>query len=139
MNGKTGQGSNRGRSAGFTLLEVIIALTILAVGILAVIRLFPMALTRQRVAAERTVVASLARTTLSEVRTGGVSSMINEWLARNSYHVIEQAARGYTLYDSWRADIMRTGGSDADLYRVVFSVRMHDGTEQEFVTYMTER
>jgi hypothetical protein len=34
---------------------------------------------------------------------------------------------------------MRAGGSDADLYRVVFSVRMHDGTEQEFVTYMTER
>ncbi len=128
-------GSRRSRS-GFTLIEVLVALTILAVGILAVMRLFPMSLTQQRRAAERTVIASLARTQLSEVRTGGVGQSLVSWLQSNSYHVVAQAARGYTLYDSWRTSATRTG---ADLYRVVFTVRLHDGREEEFVTYVTER
>ncbi len=125
---------------GFTLLEVLIALTILAVGILAVMRLFPMALVQQRRAAERTVIASLARTELSEVRTGGMGSggVIN-WLQNNAYHAVAQAAQGYTLYESWRSSVARMGQSDVDLYRVVFTVRMNDGREEEFVTYVTER
>jgi prepilin-type N-terminal cleavage/methylation domain-containing protein len=124
---------------GFTLLEVLIALTILAVGILAIMRLFPMSLVQQRRAAERTVIASLARTQLSEVRTGGVGQSLIAWLKSNSYNVVSQAARSYTLYDSWRTSVTRMGQSDVDLYRVVFTVRLHDGREEEFVTYVTER
>ena len=124
---------------GFTLLEVLVALTILAVGILGVMRLFPMALVQQRRAAERTVIASLARTQLSEVRTGGVGTALNSWIQNNAFHVLDQAARGYTLYESWRSSVTRMGQSDVDLYRVVFTVRMNDGREEEFVTYVTER
>jgi len=124
---------------GFTLLEVLIALTILAVGILAVMRLFPMALVQQRRAAERTVIASLARTQLSTVRTGGVGQSLVSFLQRNAYHTVAQAARSYTLYDSWRTSVTRMGQPDVELYRVVFTVRMHDGRDEEFVTYVTER
>jgi prepilin-type N-terminal cleavage/methylation domain-containing protein len=137
---KTAKTISGGRARlGFTLLEVLIALTILAVGILAIMRLFPMSLVQQRRAAERTVIASLARTQLSEIRTGGVGQSLVSWLQSNSYHVVAQAARGYTLYDSWRGSATRMGGSDVDLYRVVFTVRLHDGREEEFVTYVTER
>ncbi len=132
------QGCRRSQ-LGFTLLEVLIALTILAVGILAVMRLFPMSLVQQRRAAERTVVASLARTQLSEVRTGGMGQSLATWLQGNAYRVVAEAARSYTLYDSWRTTATRMGASDVDLYRVVFTVRLHDGREEEFVTYVTER
>ena len=138
----TSQDSRRGRRRsqwGFTLLEVLIALTIMAIGILAVMRLFPMALVQQRRAAERTVIASLARTQLSTVRTGGVGQSLVSWFQTNTYKVVAQAARSYTLYDSWRTTVTRMGQPDVDLYRVVFTVRMHDGRDEEFVTYVTDR
>ncbi|MBW7863176.1 MAG: prepilin-type N-terminal cleavage/methylation domain-containing protein [Candidatus Hydrogenedentes bacterium] len=139
--GPSGPGdvSSRASRAGFTLLEVVIALTILAVGIMAVMALFPASLTQQRVAAERTVIASLARTQLSEVRTGGMGASLSEWIRGNAYRVVDAAARGYTLYDSWRASATRVGGPGVELYRVVFSVRLNNGREEEFVTYVTDR
>ena len=136
--GLRGTGGKR-KQLGFTLVEVLVALTILAVGIMAVMRLFPMALVQQRRAAERTVIASLARTQLSEVRTGGVGQSLVSWLQSNSYKVVAQAARSYTIYDSWRTSVTRMGQPDVDLYRVVFTVRMHDGRDEEFVTYVTQR
>lgn len=139
MNTANHNGKPRALRAGFTLLEVLIALTILAVGILVIMRLFPMSLVQQRRAAERTVVASLARTQLSEVRTGGVGTALSQWLKGNAYHIIDEAASSYTLYKSWRSTVTRMGQSDVDLYRVVFTVRLNDGREEEFVTYVTER
>ena len=133
------RGTPRG-AAGFTLLEVLIALTIMAVGIMAVMALFPKSLDRQRVAAERSVIASLARTQLSEVRVGGTGpNGVLAWAKNNAYNVVAEAARGYTLYDAWRVNATRVGQSDVGLYRVVFTVRLHDGREEEFVTYVTDR
>jgi len=106
---------------------------------MAVMSLFPASLAQQRVAAERTVIAALARTQLSEVRSGGAGASLSDWVNSNTYHVVEASARAYTLYDSWRATATRIGGPGADLYRVVFSVRLNSGREEEFVTYVTER
>ena len=60
MGGRVGhRGGGRGRRAGFTLLEVVVALAILAGGIVAVMALFPTALYRQQQASERSTIASL--------------------------------------------------------------------------------
>ena len=136
--GGRGRADSRGRE-GFTLLEVIIALTILGVGIVAVMQLFPTSLRKQSIASERSVVASLARTQLSEVRTLGPGQTISQWLQQNAYKVVAEAARSYTLYDSWRSSVSRVGQGDVSLYRIVFTVHMHDGRDEEFVTYVTER
>ena len=125
-------------TAGFTLLEVLVALTLLAVGILAIMQLFPQALTQSRVAAERTTVASLARTELGRVKAQGVGSQLNDWAAVNSLKQLTAIEQSYALYESWRSTVQRVGG-DVDLYRVTFSVRMFDGREENFVTYVTEQ
>lgn len=122
---------------GFTLLEVIVALTILAVGIIAIMQLFPTSLRQTRVAAERTTVASLARSELGRVRAGGVGEALNEWAVQNALKTLTEAQRSYALYDSWRSTVQRVGG-DVDLFRITFSVRMFDGREEQFVTYVTE-
>lgn len=126
------------RKNGFTLLEVMVALTLLAVGIVGVLTLFPQSLRQSRTAQERTTVASLARTELGRVRTGGVGEPLSEWAVRNAFRELTAAQRAYSLYDSWRASVQRIGG-DVDLYRVTFAVRLFDGREEKFVTYITER
>ncbi|HNR29254.1 MAG TPA: prepilin-type N-terminal cleavage/methylation domain-containing protein [Candidatus Hydrogenedentes bacterium] len=124
-------------AAGFTLVEVIVALTILTVGIVAIMQLFPASMSQSRVAAERTVVASLAKTELGKVRAGGVGQQLQSWIAENALKTLTTAQQAYALYEGWRASVQRIGG-DVDLYRVTFSVRMFDGRDEEFVTYITQ-
>jgi type IV pilus modification protein PilV len=125
-------------NAGFSLLEVMVALTILAVGVIGVIQLFPESLRQSRIAQERTSVASLASTQLGRVRAGSISDLVSNWAVRNAFRELTQAQRAYAVYDSWRASVNRIGG-DVDLYRVTFSVTMFDGREERFVTYITEQ
>ena len=135
--------SRQTRQSGFTLLEVVVALSILTLGIIAIMQLFPQSLAQSRIAQERTVVASLAKTELGKVKAGGVGGQLAAWAEENALRVLTQAQRAYTLYDSWRSSVQRVVGSgaagvDVDLYRVTFSVRMLDGREESFVTYVTQ-
>lgn len=123
---------------GFTLLEVLVALTLLAIGILAIMQLFPQALSQSRVAAERTTVASLARSELGRVKAQGVGSQLSDWAVANALKELTTIEQSYALYESWRSTVQRVGG-DVDLYRVTFNVRMFDGREEKFVTYVTEQ
>lgn len=130
--------ARRAPQAGFTLLEIIVSLTILAVGIIAVLQLFPLAQTQARRATEKTTVASLARTELGRVRAGGVGNNLSDWAVENALKQLNEQERAYALYDSWRSSVQRVSG-DVDLYRVTFSVRLFDGSEEKFVTYVTEQ
>ncbi len=129
--------TTRNAQGGFTLLEIIVSLTILGVGVIAVLQLFPLAQSQARRASEKTTVASLARTELGEVKAGGVGNNLNDWAVENALKQLNEQERAYALYDSWRSSVQRVSG-DVDLYRVTFSVRLFDGSEEKFVTYATE-
>ncbi len=134
------------RRLGFTLLEVLVAMTILGVAIIAVMRLFPISLQNTHRAAEQTTVASLARMELGRARASGVYNQDNfqpwmqNWAQQNALRMLTEAQRAYTLYDSWRSSVQRVGGgpSGVDLYRITFSVKLLDGRQEKFVTYVTE-
>ncbi|MBI5093206.1 MAG: prepilin-type N-terminal cleavage/methylation domain-containing protein [Candidatus Hydrogenedentes bacterium] len=61
---------------GFTLIEVLIAMVILGVGIIAIFKMFPDSLRQARVAAERTIVAELASSRLCQVRAAGAENLL---------------------------------------------------------------
>lgn len=126
------------RNGGFTLLEVLVALTILAVGIIAIMQLFPTSLRQSRRAAEKTTVASLARTELGRVRASGVGNQLVQWAEENALRQLTEAQRSYAMYDSWRATVQRMGG-DVDLFRVTFTVQLPDERDEKFVTYVTRQ
>ncbi len=132
------RGGRTGSGGGFSLLEVLIALAILAMGIVAIVLLFPTALARQQQASERSTIVSLARAKMSETRVFGPVWTATNWLDQNALHLIEQGARAYTIYDSWRANVTAGAGMPG-LYRVTFVVRLNSGQTEEFVTYVTER
>jgi prepilin-type N-terminal cleavage/methylation domain-containing protein len=64
----------RGRESGFTLVEVLIALAIMAVGVTAVIGVFLMATATHKRAVDETTSALFAETALAEVRGGLTAS-----------------------------------------------------------------
>jgi general secretion pathway protein I len=64
----SGSSSRRGRRAGgFTLLEILVAFTILAIALTAIIQAFSQGLRASSVAEERATLVMLARSKLAEV------------------------------------------------------------------------
>lgn len=148
---KTGPNIKRGRTAGFTLLETVVALSILAIGILAIVRLFPMAMREQYRAAERTTIAELARTEMGRVRAGGVLAQedlaryVQDWLNQENQKGSDpKHAEGefkdalYTGFQATATPVMTGFDNNVNLYRVTFTVDMSDGRQEQFVTYVTE-
>ena len=132
---------------GFTLLEVVIALAILAIGIVGAFKLFPRAVEHSRIAAERTTIASLAKSEMGRVKAGGVFSQnaeglktfMSNWATQNAIHQLDQAAQAYAMYTATRTSVQRLSNiGEPALYRITYSVTLMSGREERFVTYVTE-
>jgi len=81
----------------------------------------------------------LAKTELGKVKAGGVGNQLVEWAKSNALRDLADTEGGLdALYAGWRSTVQRVGG-DVDLYRVTFAVQLFDGTEETFVTYVTEQ
>lgn len=126
---------------GFTLIEVLIAMVILGVGIIAIFKMFPDSLRQARVAAERTIVAELASSRLGQVRAAGAENLLR---STPSYLSAVTTAAGVSqsgsMYDGYSSSVQRMrGAEDTYLQRVTFSVKMPDGRLETFVTYVAKQ
>jgi len=130
-------GNEVGDSRGFSLLEILVACTILAIGFIALVRIFPIALLQTQIVAERTEVSSLARSRAGMLRSSGVGDAFDKWAKDNMMKALTDSERAYALYTGWTSSVQRMGGL-TPLYRVTFTVQMLDGGEESFVTYVTE-
>lgn len=129
----------RHQNQGFTLVEVIVALTILSIGIIAIMRLFPTSIQQTRIAAERQQASFLAKTELGKLRSGGVGPQLTSWAAENAFRNLAVSGGNYEgLYKSWTSTVKRVSG-EVDLYSVTYNIEMFDGRRERFVTYITEQ
>ena len=124
------------RHDGFTLLEVLIALAILGIGIIAVMQLFPASLRQSQLAAERTVITGVANSELSRLRAIDLNTKLDTWKERNTFHTLTEIERIYALYEGWSSTVTRVPGA-RDTYRVTFTIERTDGRTETFVTYVT--
>lgn len=138
--------ARRGQS-GFSLVEVLIAIAILLFGIVAVVRLFPASLTNVQTAAQRTVAAELAETSMNRLRTAGAEH-VWETVARlrdiyQMYQVVGTVGQFETagnLYDNyWTRVTPMRGAQDTFLQRITFTVDMPNERRSTFVTYVAEQ
>ncbi|HRK35761.1 MAG TPA: hypothetical protein PLJ47_14285 [Candidatus Hydrogenedentes bacterium] len=134
---------------GFSPVEVLIAMGILAIGIIAVVRLFPSGLAFSRIAQERTIAAELAQSNLSRMRMAGASNLLGVaqagtlygFTASNSSYSLGVGDRNPVdgVVGGYASSVRRVNGSgDQALVRVTFTVDMPDGRRENFVTYLTD-
>lgn len=125
---------------GFTLLEVLIALAILGLAIVAIFRLFPASLQQARIAAERTVIAELASSRLGQVRAAGAEYLLQGPPSFLNATTASEVYASGALYDGYYSSIQRMPGSDETyLQRVTFTVNLPDGRHETFVTYVAKQ
>lgn len=132
---------------GFSPIEVLIAMAILAIGIVAIMKLFPSGLRASRVAQERTIASELADSNLGRMRMTGVSNLLGMARASTMYNLassMDVYTHGYLPDPTKTIDGMATvvsrvaGPLDENRVRVVFSVDFPDGRRENFVTYVTD-
>lgn len=135
-------GDGMKRNGGYTFIEMLIAMFILIVGIVAIMRMLPVALREAHLAGEKSVAAQFAGSQLGLTRATGAETLQLDYInfptsARMS---INQSARIYSMYEGWQSDMQRMNGAyETYLQRVVFSVEMPDGRRESFVTYVTRQ
>jgi prepilin-type N-terminal cleavage/methylation domain-containing protein len=140
------------RTRGFTLLEVIVALTILLVGIMGAMQLVPAAMRNARTATEREAAAHSIQSRYETLRAQGAERLFldTEWSAATVSDIdmetllqLDAADALYgsdtrTLHDSYLTTVTHMrGANEVYLQRVVMRVQMMDGRYEEFVTYMS--
>lgn len=128
------------RKDGFTLLEVLVALTILVIGIVAIMQLFPLSLMQARMANELTITAELANSVMGQIRASGAEALHGGKIPQNMLSTAKSVYEIYGLYEGYNTSVQRlNGSSEVFLQRVTFTVDFADGRQESFVTYVTKR
>jgi type II secretory pathway pseudopilin PulG len=133
------------RNGGYTFIEMLVAMTILIIGIVFIMRMLPAALRAAHMAGERSVAAQFAGSQLGMTRAAGAEVIqLDDTSFPLSQRSVFSAASGiydiYSMYTGWQSDLQRMdGAAETYLQRVVFSVEMPDGRRESFVTYVTRQ
>lgn len=124
------------RRGGFTLLEVMVALAILATSIVAIMQLFPHSLLQARMAAERTITAQLADATLGQIRQSSAAAVFYNRIPQHLINVYQV----YGLYQDYSTTVERlTSSSEVFLQRVTFTVSFAEDRHEKFVTFISQQ
>jgi Tfp pilus assembly protein PilV len=122
---------------GFTPLEVLIALAVLLIGVLALMKLFPMGLQNAQIAQERLQAAGLADERLGMLRMAGSEGLIDGSTNPN-FTGMANINAAFTQYQAYYTHSQRMlGAEDTHLQRVVFTVTLPDGRRESYVTYVS--
>ena len=127
------------KNGGFTLLETLVALVILATGIVSILLLFPIAMERHRVNTLRTMTTTIAQSQLGKLRSGDTDVSFHQWLIDNKMKPVAEDKPISHYVKSWVVSSQPAGEITLGLYRVTIGLRLWDGRTEYYTTYVTDR
>ena len=122
-----------GGEAGFTLVEILVALAILLVGLVSVLVLFPQSLSQANTANKKSVSADQAREVLGEIGQLGADALYYEQLDND---ILARQAEGNVYGYSTTTQRLEHGDAESRLQRVTFTVTFPNGTSERYTTYV---
>jgi len=132
---------------GFTFIEIVAAIAILAVGILAILTLFPVGIESSKKAAVRTKAALLGEMKMEEQRATKTFDQLSD-IAKTTFTATEDPEQNYqyTVTVTEAPKAYAPGSTDPNLKKVVVSVfwpaKESDEKKQQqmvFTTYVGNR
>ncbi len=129
---------NPARRAGFSLLETLVALVILAVGIVSILLIFPTVLDRQRINTLRTMTTTISQMQLNKMKAGDTDFNFHAWLEENRFRMLSANQPESQYIQSWMVSCQPMGEINQGLYRVTLGLRLWDN-RVEYYTYVTDR
>jgi len=109
------------RLSGFTFIEIVAAIAILAVGILAVLTIFPVGIESSKKAAVRTKATLLGEMKMEELRATKTFGDLGN-VAKTNFPAAEDPEQSYQYKVDVSAATLKTDGSTDKLKKVVVSV-----------------
>ncbi len=128
---------------GFSLVEVIVAMAILGIGILAFMRFFPLGLRNVQIAQERSAASELANDRVGRIQMAGPRQLELTGVYGDLFNLTNiqqaEAAYGNYVFEGFTTTVQpMTGSGETGLKRVTFAVELPDGRRETFVTYISD-
>jgi len=127
---------HRTGNGGFTLIEVLVAMGIMGIGIIAVMQLFPSALRQARAATDQRAAASLAESELNRMLAITRTENFVTWAQLKELE--NTRTESDSRYKGLRTQVQCMPGAP-NVYRVTLSIEMNDGRRETYMTCVTRR
>lgn len=121
--------------AGFTLVEILVALAILLVGLVSVLILFPQSLSQANTANKKSVSADHAREVLGEISQLGADYLYYDQIDKDILH---KSAEGGVFGYETTIQRIEHGDAESRLQRVTFTVTFPNGTSERYTTFVVK-
>ena len=119
--------------AGFTLLEVLVALAILLIGLVSVLTMFPRSLSLADTANKKTIAAEEANQVMGEIGQQGADALYFEQIDPTRLMVDPALAPVGVVTTTQR---MGASNSTSKLQRVTITVSFPNGSTESYSTYV---
>jgi len=126
---------SKGNAAGFTLIEIIIALTILGIGLISVMAYVPVALDASRKAADLNKAVLIAQRVIEDIKTASYDNITDADAFHSTVYVADSQFSGF----AYRVEINPIGA--AVLKDIKITVQWQDKgkqTAEEFFTQLVK-
>lgn len=132
---RTRHKSSHAESKGFTLLEILVALSILLVGLTSVLVLFPQSLSQASTANQKTNASNQASEIFGEIGQIGADALYYD---RVPYDKLRRSSDDGSYGFTTTTQRIGDGSTDSKLQRVTLTVTFPNGTSQTYATYVVK-